>query len=75
MPDWLIASLIASAVLTVGLNLVIWLFPGLFQSAERRLLDRMEGHATGRRRVRVVFPWKTMLVISVLGTVLLNLIL
>ena len=79
IPDWLLFSLVASVILTVALNLLPRLFPGmgrkLGQTAERRFLDRMEDHTTGSPRLRIVFPWKLMLIVSIGGTILLNLML
>jgi len=73
MPEWLLYSLIASVVLTFVLNLGLRLFPGLGRSAEDRFLDRMEDQLPGRKsRVKVVFPWKAMLLISVVATIALN---
>ena len=76
MPSWLLVSIIASVALTVVANLVPRLFPDVTRSAERRFLDRMERQLPReRRRTRVIVPWKTMLVVSVLGTIALNVIL
>ena len=75
MPDWLVFSLLASLLLTVGLNALLWLFPRIGQSAEQRFLARMDDHIAakeGRPRARIIFPWKTMLFVSIIGTVLLN---
>jgi len=73
MPDWLLYSLIASVILTLVLNIVPRLFPGLGKKAEQRFLEQMEDHVSGKPRVRVFFPWKWMIAASVLLTVLLNL--
>ena len=79
MPSWLLFSIIASVVLTVVLNVGLRLFPGIGQSAERRFLEQAErtaqGQRTGKSGVRVIFPWKTMLIVSLLGTLALNLFL
>ena len=77
MPSWLVFSILASIILTVGLNALLWVFPRAFQSRSQRYLAEMERHveAGARPRARVVFPWKTMLVVSLLGTVALNLLL
>lgn len=79
MPQFLIVSIVASVVLTVLLNVALRAFP---RSAERldervtRLTERPSSPAhdeTGR--VRVVFPWKAMLIGSLVLTVVLNLLL
>ena len=75
MPDWLVFSLIASLLLTVGVNALLWLFPGIGKSAERRFLEQAQRTAQGNPGVRVIFPWKTMLLVSILGTIALNLFL
>ena len=76
MPSWLLISIVASVVLTVVANLVPRLFPDMTAKAERRFLDKMEQQLPReRRRMRVIVPWKTMLVVSVLGTIALNVIL
>ena len=77
MPSWLVTSLVASLALTVVLNVGLRLFPGLGRRAEERFLAQMESQLPeGRkpkRRVQVFFPWKTMIVASVLATIALNL--
>lgn len=70
--DWLVTSILLSVVLTVVLNVVLRAFPRLGDSAARGL-DRMLAPPAGeRRRVRVWFPWKAMLVASIALTVALN---
>jgi hypothetical protein len=85
--SWLAFSIIASIVLTVVLNVVLRLFPDsadrlrdrMYRSVERpgdawdgeRWGDRWDG--TPRSGVRVIFPWKAMLIGSLLLTVVLNL--
>ena len=75
--SWLAASLVLSIVLTIVLNLAIRLFPG----AGQRLGDSLErlaapppGQAADERRVRVMFPWRLMLLVSIVGTIVLNLL-
>jgi hypothetical protein len=75
--NWLVASLVLSIVLTVALNVVIRLFPNAPDRVARRLdeLDRgQRGPDDDRPRVRVYFPWKWMLVASLLLTLALNLL-
>jgi len=76
MADFLWISLIASIGLTLGINLVLWVFPGVgrvFSNWIRQQTQEQNEDELGRQRVRVIFPWKTMIVVSVLLTALLNL--
>jgi hypothetical protein len=77
VPNWLVVSIVLSVVLTVVLNLVLWLFPGagrraadgfarLTENADRKPAERGDSH------VRVIVPWKAMLLGSIVLTVLLN---
>ena len=75
MPDWLVFSIIASILVTVGANALLWIFPRIGRTAEERFLQQMDDHVSGRRRTRFIFPWKTMLLLSVIGTIALNLFL
>jgi hypothetical protein len=73
--EWLVASIVLSVVLTVVLNLVVRAFPRATDRAMERLDERMrsaEAHAEPGRRVKVYFPWKTMLLASIVLTVVLN---
>ncbi len=83
MQDFLIQSLIASVVLTVLINIVPRLFPKQTRNAEKRLHEKIEEtfreddirREQGQKpRVKVFFPWKAMLVLSVVLTVILNLV-
>lgn len=83
MQDFLIQSLIASVVLTVLINVIPRLFPKQTQNVEKKLHDKIEQafqeddvrRETGQKpRVKVFFPWKAMLIISIVLTVLLNLV-
>ena len=80
MPQWLVVSIVLSIVLTVVVNLVLWLFPGagrraadgfarLAEDADRRSPEGAGSH------VRVIVPWKAMLIGSIVLTVALNLLL
>ena len=71
---WLVLSIVLSVGLTVVLNLAVRAFSGGSGRAARRLDDRMAAHDDGARRarVRVFFPWRSMLVASVVLTVLVN---
>jgi len=78
--EWLVFSLVASLVLTVLVNVAIRLWPGAASLGIERLTDwaeRQEGTdaGSGPGRVRVIFPWKAMLVASIVLTVGLNVVL
>ena len=74
-------SVIASVVLTVVLNVAVRAFPGttrrLYQraarSAERSYDERSA--SPNRANVRVIVPWKAMLIGSVVLTVAINIVL
>jgi hypothetical protein len=78
MPQWLVVSIVLSIVLTVVVNLVLWLFPG----AGRRVADGFGRLAENADRgpdgsgshVRVIVPWKAMLIGSIVLTIALNLL-
>ena len=82
MQDFLIFSLIGSIVLTVLLNLLPLLFPKTTRKAEQRIVEKMgetiERSERAERgegpRVKVFFPWKWMLLASVVLTVLVNVV-
>jgi hypothetical protein len=82
--DWLVMSIVASVVLTIVLNLGLRLFPGAGERGGRRAAtwaapdpevragpDEAQPH---RSRVRVFFPWKAMLLASLVLTILLNVV-
>ena len=79
MSQWIVVSIVLSIVLTVVVNLALWLFPGagrrvadgfgrLADTADRRAGDRGGSH------VRVIVPWKAMLIGSIVLTLALNLL-
>ena len=72
--QWLVASLVLSVVLTVLVNLALWLFPGL-RERTARAVEGFTNSASGDRRTRVIVPWKAMLVASIMLTLLVNLVL
>ena len=79
MNDFLLYSIIASIVLTVAVNVLPQLFPGAAQRAEEKLRDALTQSIetqqdTSKPRVRVFFPWKAMLLVSVVLTLLVNLV-
>ncbi len=79
MKDFLIISLMASIVLTVALNLLPALFPNAAAKAERKIVKAMQESHENRLdpntpRMRVFFPWKAMLMISIVLTIAVNFI-
>jgi hypothetical protein len=72
-------SIVASIVLTVVLNLMLWLFPGAARrmgDAVTRLVDRSADQAPDEPgRVRFYFPWKAMLIGSIALTIAINVVL
>jgi len=79
MQDFLVHSIIASIVLTLLLNIVPRLFPKATQRAERKVHEKMkeafdDSENGGRPRVKVFFSWKWMILISVILTIVVNLI-
>ena len=78
MQDFIVHSIVASVVLTILINVIPRLFPGATRKAEQQVHEKLEkaladNEEGNRSRVKVFFPWKTMLAISVLLTVLMNL--
>ena len=74
--NWLAVSIVLSIVLTILLNVLLRAFPHTSERAARRLEnlaapDADGGTASGRTRVYV--PWKAMIVVSLLATLVLNL--
>lgn len=79
MSQFLITSIVASIVLTVALNVLPILFPNAAAKAQRKIEENarraIEQHEDeGRPKVKVFFPWKAMILISVVLTVLVNLV-
>ena len=70
---WVVTSLVLSIVLTVVLNLVL---RGRSVRPGGTSVDSIVRRADGRapRRTRVFFPWKVMLAVSILATVVVNVI-
>jgi hypothetical protein len=78
--EWLAFSIVASVVLTVLLNVGLRLFPSAGRGLSQWLAERAApgpGPSDGEpeRRVRVIAPWRAMLVASLVLTVVLNLVL
>jgi hypothetical protein len=79
MNNFLITSIVGSILLTLLLNLLPLLFPNQAAGLQRRMEEHarrsIEQHEDQNQpRVKVFFPWKAMIVISVLLTVLVNLV-
>jgi len=83
MQDFLVQSIVASVVLTVLINVLPRLFPIQSRKVERQIHEKIEEafqeddhrrEQGNKPRVRVFFPWKAMLVISLVLTVLVNLV-
>ncbi len=76
--NWLVWSIVASLALTIVANVVIRLWPGADRGA-RRLEDWVAGDAAGDAPrpggFRVIVPLTAMVVISVVLTVVVNLVL
>lgn len=71
--NWIVLSIVASVVLTVVLNLAIRLFPGAADRSARRV-DEWAVRQSSDAGVRVIAPWKAMLIGSLVLTVGLNLL-
>jgi len=79
MKDFLVTSLIASVVLTLALNILPALFPKAAAKVERKIVEKMQETHKDRLdpntpKVRVFFPWKAMLLISLILTIAVNVI-
>ena len=77
MSDFLLYSIIGSVVLTVALNVLPLLFPKAADKAKRKIqqsvADSVEAAERGEKpRVQVFFPWKAMLRVSIILTILVN---
>ena len=74
--QWLLLSVVLSLVLTLTLNIVVRLFPGGARRAMNWFDDLSAQHSdestTSQRRVSVVVPWKTMIAVSIVLTVVIN---
>ncbi len=79
MLDFLILSIVGSVVLTILLNVLPMLFPKASAKVERKVHEKMTEAVAKQEdgtqpRVRVFFPWKAMLLASVVLTVLVNVV-
>ena len=79
MSDFILYSIIGSVVLTVVLNVLPLLFPNAADKMQRKIEENarrsIEQHQNDDLpKVKVFFPWKAMLIASVVLTVIVNLI-
>ena len=75
MPGWLLSSILLSVGLTVLLNLLPRIFPGVQARMEGKLSERFQQDDGNNSQARVFFPWKLMLVGSIVLSLALNLFL
>ncbi|HVV38549.1 MAG TPA: DUF2905 family protein [Acidimicrobiales bacterium] len=72
--QWLLPSIALSVILTIVLNVLVRAFPGGAHRAARRVDEWVAAPDDGpRTHVRVFFPWRSMLLASVVLTILVNL--
>ncbi len=79
MNNFITYSIIGSIVLTIAMNVLPLLFPNTAAKMQCKIEENarraIEQHEDDRQpRVKVFFPWKAMLIGSLVLTVLVNLI-
>ena len=79
MNNFLTYSIIGSIVLTIVMNVLPLLFPNAVAKMQRKIEENarraIEQHEDDTQpRVKVFFPWKAMLIGSIVLTVLVNLV-
>lgn len=79
MSNFILVSIIGSVVLTILINILPLIFPNgaakIQQKIEENAKRAIQQHEDDNQpRVKVFFPWKAMLIISIVLTVLVNLI-
>ncbi|MEE9327142.1 MAG: hypothetical protein V3U71_07575 [Cocleimonas sp.] len=79
MNNFLLVSIIGSIVLTILVNLIPILFPNAAAKIQKKIKENakraIEQHEDDKQpRVKVFFPWKAMLIGSIVLTVLVNLV-
>ena len=79
MINFLMTSIVGSIVLTLLLNFLPLLFPNQAANLQRKLEDHarrsIEQHEDQNQpNVKIFFPWKAMIVVSIILTVLVNVI-
>ena len=79
MSNFIIYSIVASIMLTVVVNVLPLVFPNFAAVVQKKIEENarhaIEQHEDATRpRVKVFFPWKAMLIGSIVLTILVNLI-
>lgn len=79
MNNFIIYSIVASVILTVILNILPLLFPNTAAKIQKKIEENArqaiaQHEDDNRPRVKVFFPWKAMLIGSIVLTVLINII-
>jgi len=79
MNNFIITSIVGSIVLTLLLNFLPLLFPNQAANLQRKMEEHarrsIEQHEDQNQpNVKIFFPWKAMIVVSILLTVLVNVI-
>jgi len=79
MGKFLITSIVGSILLTLALNLLPLLFPNqaanLHRKVEEHARRSLEQHEDQNRpNVKIFFPWKAMLLVSIIVTILMNVV-
>ena len=79
MNEFILYSIIGSVVLTILLNVLPLLFPNASDKLQKKIEENarrsIDQHQNDNQpRVKVFFPWKAMLIGSVVLTILVNLI-
>jgi hypothetical protein len=77
--SFIIYSIVAFVVLTVVLNVLPLVFPNAAAKVQKKIEENarraIEQHKdTSRSRVKVFFPWKVMLIGSIVLTLVVNII-
>ncbi|WP_299876895.1 hypothetical protein [uncultured Cocleimonas sp.] len=79
MNDFILYSIVGSVILTVLLNALPLIFPNASDKLQKKIEENarrnIEQHQDDDQpRVKVFFPWKAMLIGSIVLTVLVNLV-
>ncbi len=79
MSNFLLYSIVGSIVLTVLINVLPMIFPKASRKVQEKVSERMnaqieQAERGERPRVQVFFPWKAMLIASVVLTIVMNLV-
>ena len=79
MNDFILYSIVGSVVLTIVMNILPLIFPKAADKLQHKIKENarrsIEQHQDDNQpRVKVFFPWKAMLIGSIVLTVLINLV-